>query len=46
VIVGSAFVKRLAEGNPIEGLQAVEQLCRELKAAITPASLQQVGSAR
>jgi tryptophan synthase alpha chain len=44
VIVGSAFVKRLAEGSPTEGLQAVEQLCRELKAAITPASLQQVGN--
>lgn len=35
VIVGSAFVKRLAEGSPIEGLQAVEKLCRELKTAIT-----------
>ena len=35
VIVGSAFVKRLAEGSPSEGLQAVEQLCRELKTAIT-----------
>lgn len=46
VIVGSAFVKRLAEGKPNEGLQAVEQLCRELKAAITPASLQQIGSTR
>ncbi|MBW4560927.1 MAG: tryptophan synthase subunit alpha [Mojavia pulchra JT2-VF2] len=46
VIVGSAFVKRLAEGNSTEGLQAVEQLCRELKAAITSASLQQVASAR
>ncbi|MBE9036531.1 tryptophan synthase subunit alpha [aff. Roholtiella sp. LEGE 12411] len=46
VIVGSAFVKRLAEGSPTQGLQAVEQLCQELKAAITPASLQQVGSAK
>ncbi|WP_375507089.1 tryptophan synthase subunit alpha [uncultured Nostoc sp.] len=46
VIVGSAFVKRLAEGTPTEGLQAVEQLCRELKTAITPISLQQVGSAK
>ncbi|WP_373525266.1 tryptophan synthase subunit alpha [Nostoc sp.] len=46
VIVGSAFVKRLAEGSPTEGLQAVEKLCRELKAAITPVSLQQVGSAK
>ncbi|MBD6616810.1 tryptophan synthase subunit alpha [Komarekiella sp. 'clone 1'] len=46
VIVGSAFVKRLAEGSPIQGLQAVEQLCKELKVAITPASLQQVGSVK
>lgn len=37
VIVGSAFVKRLATGSREEGLQAVEQLCQELKAAITPA---------
>ncbi|BAY16931.1 tryptophan synthase alpha chain [Anabaenopsis circularis NIES-21] len=43
VIVGSAFVKRLAEGSPTEGLQAVEQLCQELKSAI---SLQPVGSAK
>jgi tryptophan synthase alpha chain len=40
VIVGSAFVKRLATGSPIQGLQAIEQLCRELKTAITPTSLQ------
>jgi tryptophan synthase alpha chain len=33
VIVGSAFVKRLAIGGN-EGLQGVEQLCRELKEAI------------
>lgn len=46
VIVGSAFVKRLAEGSPTEGLQAVEQFCRELKTAITVGSLQQVGSAK
>ncbi|WGV26751.1 tryptophan synthase subunit alpha [Halotia branconii] len=46
VIVGSAFVKRLAQSTPTEGLQAVEQLCRELKTAITPASLQQVGAAK
>jgi len=46
VIVGSAFVKRLAEGSPVQGLQAVEQLCKELKAAITSASLQQVGSVK
>lgn len=49
VIVGSAFVKRLAEGSPTEGLQAVEQLCQELKTAITESrrespSLQGVGS--
>ncbi|QSJ14674.1 tryptophan synthase subunit alpha [Nostoc sp. UHCC 0702] len=44
VIVGSAFVKRLAEGTPSQGLQAIEQLCRELKAAITETpSLQEVG---
>ncbi|KYC41755.1 tryptophan synthase subunit alpha [Scytonema hofmannii PCC 7110] len=36
VIVGSAFVKRLATGNPEEGLQAIEELCKELKAAIAP----------
>ncbi|MEH1839890.1 MAG: tryptophan synthase subunit alpha [Nostoc sp.] len=46
VIVGSAFVKRLSESTPTEGLQAVEKLCQELKAAITPVSLQQVGSAK
>ncbi|MCU0534295.1 MAG: tryptophan synthase subunit alpha [Hydrococcus sp. Prado102] len=34
VIVGSAFVKRLAMGGD-EGLQGVEQLCRELKEAIS-----------
>ncbi|HEY9804257.1 MAG TPA: tryptophan synthase subunit alpha [Leptolyngbyaceae cyanobacterium] len=45
VIVGSAFVKRLAEGSPAEGLQAIEQLSHELKAAIVPA-LQPVGSAK
>ena len=35
VIVGSAFVKRLAEGSPEQGLQAIETFCRSLKAAIT-----------
>lgn len=35
VIVGSAMVKRLAEGTPTEGLQAVETFCRELKTAIS-----------
>ncbi|MFM7427936.1 MAG: tryptophan synthase subunit alpha [Elainella sp.] len=34
VIVGSAFVKRLAEGSPEQGLQAVEVFCRSLKAAV------------
>lgn len=34
VIVGSAFVQRLAAGTPIEGLQAVGHLCRELKTAL------------
>lgn len=34
VIVGSAFVKRLAEGSPEQGLQAIETFCRSLKAAI------------
>lgn len=33
-IVGSAFVKRLAEGTPEEGLQAIGQFCASLKAAI------------
>ncbi|HEY9630254.1 MAG TPA: tryptophan synthase subunit alpha [Coleofasciculaceae cyanobacterium] len=35
VIVGSAFVKRLAEGSPDQGLQAIETFCRSLKAAVT-----------
>jgi tryptophan synthase alpha chain len=35
VIVGSAFVKRLAMDSPTEGLKAVEALCRELKSAIS-----------
>ena len=35
VIVGSAFVKRLATGTPTQGLQAVEEHCQTLKAAIT-----------
>ncbi|MDZ8238953.1 MAG: tryptophan synthase subunit alpha [Nostoc sp. ChiQUE01a] len=46
VIVGSAFVKRLAENSPTERLQAIGQLCRELKAVITPTSLQEIGSAK
>lgn len=35
VIVGSAFVKRLAEGNPEEGLKAVGEFCHSLKQAIS-----------
>lgn len=34
VIVGSAFVKRLAEGSPQQGLAAIETFCRSLKMAI------------
>lgn len=37
VIVGSAFVKALSNGTPAEGLQAVEELCKQLKSAIAPA---------
>lgn len=44
VIVGSAFVKRLAAGTPAQGLQAVEELCRDLKAAIAPTEVRQVVS--
>ncbi|MCC5639029.1 tryptophan synthase subunit alpha [Nostoc sp. CHAB 5844] len=33
-IVGSAFVKRLAEGTPEEGLKAISQFCQSLKAAL------------
>ncbi|MBD2449196.1 tryptophan synthase subunit alpha [Nostoc sp. FACHB-152] len=33
-IVGSAFVKRLAEGTPEEGLSAIAQFCQSLKAAL------------
>lgn len=43
-IVGSAFVKQLTTGSPSEGLQAITELCRELKAAITPASVEKVGA--
>ena len=35
-IVGSAIVKRLAEGTPSEGLQAVESFCQSLKSALHP----------
>ena len=34
VIVGSAFVKRLAEGTPAQGLDAIAQFCQSLKTAI------------
>ncbi|MCW5316749.1 tryptophan synthase subunit alpha [Nostoc sp. KVJ3] len=34
VIVGSAFVKRLAQGTPEEGLNAIAQFCQSLKTAI------------
>ncbi|MBE9129422.1 MULTISPECIES: tryptophan synthase subunit alpha [unclassified Coleofasciculus] len=34
VIVGSAFVKRLAEGTPDEGLKAIGEFCQNLKSAI------------
>jgi tryptophan synthase alpha chain len=34
VIVGSAFVQRLAEGSPEAGVQAVGEFCGRLKAAI------------
>ncbi|MEH1937137.1 MAG: tryptophan synthase subunit alpha [Nostoc sp.] len=34
VIVGSAFVQRLAQGTPEQGLNAIAQFCQSLKAAI------------
>lgn len=34
VIVGSAFVKRLADSNPQQGLQSIKEFCRSLKMAI------------
>ncbi|NDJ19062.1 tryptophan synthase subunit alpha [Myxacorys almedinensis] len=34
VIVGSAFVKRLSEGTPNEGLAAIAQFCQSLRSAI------------
>ncbi|MBW4439735.1 MAG: tryptophan synthase subunit alpha [Plectolyngbya sp. WJT66-NPBG17] len=33
-IVGSAFVKRLSEGSPAEGLKAVEEFCQTLRSSI------------
>jgi tryptophan synthase alpha chain len=35
-IVGSAVVKRLAEGTPAQGLKAIEEFCHSLKSAIQP----------
>lgn len=35
-IVGSAFVKRLADGTPAQGLQAIADFCHSLKIAVTP----------
>lgn len=35
-IVGSAFVKRLAEGSPEKGLREIGDFCRSLKASLTP----------
>lgn len=37
VIVGSAFVKRLAEGEPHQALESVETFCRSLKASLQDA---------
>jgi tryptophan synthase alpha chain len=34
-IVGSAIVKRLAQGTPTEGLQSIEQFCQSLKQALS-----------
>ncbi|KGF73892.1 tryptophan synthase subunit alpha [Neosynechococcus sphagnicola sy1] len=36
VIVGSAFVQRLAAESPEAGLRAIAQFCQQLKAAIAP----------
>jgi tryptophan synthase alpha chain len=33
-IVGSAFVKRLADGSPEQGLEAIADFCRSLRSAI------------
>jgi tryptophan synthase alpha chain len=35
VIVGSAFVERLVEGSPSQGLQAIQEFCRSLQTALT-----------
>jgi tryptophan synthase alpha chain len=36
VIVGSAFVQRLGQTTPDQGLRAIKDFCGDLKAAITP----------
>ena len=36
VIVGSAFVKRLAEATPTEGLNSIAEFCKSLRAALSP----------
>ena len=35
VIVGSAFVKRLTQGTPEEGLDAIAEFCQSLKQSVT-----------
>lgn len=35
-VVGSAFVKRLADGTPQQGLSAIAEFCHSLKAALLP----------
>jgi tryptophan synthase alpha chain len=35
VIVGSAFVKRLSEGTPTQGLDAINKFCHSLKVAVS-----------
>lgn len=44
VIVGSAFVQRLATGNTTEGLRAIEEFACELKATLTVNSKQLIGN--
>lgn len=39
VIVGSAFVERLAESTPYRGLRAIKDFCSDLKASITPSEV-------
>jgi tryptophan synthase alpha chain len=41
-IVGSAFVKRLAEGTPAEGLAAIAAFCQSLKNAIKQPALPKI----